>query len=146
MPPCIKKNITQKEWNKIKNETDRWNDIYIPINDSTTIRNLYKLKGNGYIQIGNYGLYHLGKDIYNFGVPEFLIKQQLRIRIKAHGKRKDGSYKYYSDEACTTEFNQNSPPLTIDDSSTIGCACVQIYTCVQVRVSVWMYESVYEDA
>ena len=99
-PPCIKKNITQKEWNTIKNKTNRWNDIYIPINDSTTIRNLYKLKGNGYIQIGDYGLYHLGKDIYNFDVPEFLIKQQLRVRIKSHGKRKDGSYKYSVTAAC----------------------------------------------
>ena len=40
------------------------------------------------------------KDIYNFDVPEFLIKQQLRVRIKSHGKRKDGSYKYSVTAAC----------------------------------------------
>jgi hypothetical protein len=49
------------------------------------------LKECQYIQISDYGLYHLGNDVCNFNVPEFIIEQQLRIRTKIHSsKNKNG--------------------------------------------------------
>jgi hypothetical protein len=83
VPPFMEKNITYEEWTKIKKETTDFNDYYIDCPDNT-IKLLYSEKGCKYIQISQYGLYHLGNDICNFNVPEFICKQQLRIRIKVH--------------------------------------------------------------
>ena len=83
--PFIEQNITHKEWLEIKKNTDKWNDKYIDI-PNDTIKKMYCFKGCNYIQIENYGLYHLGNDICNFGVPEFIVKQKLRIRTKVHNK------------------------------------------------------------
>lgn len=53
--------------------------------DDTFIRVNYSIKGNSYIQIKDYGLYHLGNDVYNFGVPEFKpSKSWIRLRCKFH--------------------------------------------------------------
>ena len=47
------------------------------------VRKNYNDKGNDYIQIRDYGLYHLGEDKCNFGVPEFKPEKTiLRIRCK----------------------------------------------------------------
>jgi hypothetical protein len=91
VPPFVKKSITHQEWIKIKKNTNKWNDEYIKISDDT-IRKLYNSKGCKYIQIsGGYGLYHLGNDICDFGVPEFNVEQQMRIRTKIHSsKNKNG--------------------------------------------------------
>lgn len=52
------------------------------------ISEIYKYKGNSYIQIKNYGLYHLGVDICNLGVPEFKPETiRIRIRCKRRGKK-----------------------------------------------------------
>lgn len=84
IPPFINNNLTYDEWCNIKKETKLFNDIYLDI-PSDTIQKLYHSKGCNYIQISNgFGLYHLGNDICNFGVPLFKIEQQLRIRIKVH--------------------------------------------------------------
>lgn len=84
IPPFMKKSITHKEWIDIKQKTNKWDDKYINI-PSDTISKLYYYKGCKYIQISNgYGLYHLGEDICNFGVPLFDIEQQIRIRTKIH--------------------------------------------------------------
>lgn len=83
-PPFIGNNLTHDEWKKIKDSTKEWDDKYYDI-PSDTIKKLYSAKGCYYIQISSYGLYHLGNDICNFGVPEFNIEQRLRIRIKVHG-------------------------------------------------------------
>ena len=86
-PPFMKKSITYEEWINIKKETNKWNDKYISI-PSDSISKLYKEKGCNYIQISNgYGLYHLGNDICNFGVPFFNIEQQIRIRTKIHTRK-----------------------------------------------------------
>lgn len=90
IPPFINNKITHDEWKEIKKSTDKWNDVYIPI-PSDIIKKLYSLKGCQYIQISDYGLYHLGNDICNFNVSEFIIDQQLRIRTKIHSsKNKNG--------------------------------------------------------
>lgn len=51
--------------------------------DKNFIKLNYKDKGCHYIQIKDYGLYHLGEDICNFNVPEFnpeFIKLRLRCK------------------------------------------------------------------
>jgi hypothetical protein len=90
VPPFINNKITHSQWVKIKSSTKQWNDMYIDI-PSHTIRDLYRNKGCYYIQLSNYGLYHLGSDICNFEVPEFIVDQQIRIRTKIHSRNKGGS-------------------------------------------------------
>ena len=85
-PPFISKNITHKQWLDIKAVTSKWNDVIIKI-PNDTIKKIYSEKDCHYIQISDYGLYHLNKDICNFDVPEFIIDQQLRIRIKVHSRK-----------------------------------------------------------
>jgi hypothetical protein len=91
IPPFILKNITHEEWINIKKYTNDFNDYYIDCPDNT-IKNLYAEKGCYYIQISNKGLYHLGNDICNFKVPEFICEQQLRIRMKIHTKKNNKGY------------------------------------------------------
>lgn len=92
LPPFVERKMTYDEWTQIKKETCLWNDIYFDI-PPDTIRKLYQHKGCNYIQISDgYGLYHLGTDLCNFGVPIFEIQQHLRIRIRVHSKKtKDGN-------------------------------------------------------
>lgn len=87
VPPFIKQKITHDEWVKIKQETGKFKDFYKDI-PNDTIKKIYKEKGCHYIQVSDKGLYHLGEDICNFGVPEFICDQEIRIRTKIH-KRKD---------------------------------------------------------
>lgn len=91
IPPFIHKKLTYNEWRNIKNNSDYWNDQYFTISKDT-IKNLYREKGCYYIQISEYGLYHLGNDICNFKVPEFIIDQQLRVRVKIHKTRNKNGY------------------------------------------------------
>ena len=91
IPQFILKNITHDEWIIIKKNTNDFIDTYIDCPDNT-IKNLYSEKGCYYIQISNKGLYHLGNDICNFKVPEFICEQQLRIRIKIHTKKNNDGY------------------------------------------------------
>ncbi len=86
IPPFMINNITHNEWVKIKKETTDFNDVYIDCPDDT-IKRLYKEKGCKYIQISEKGLYHLGDDICNFGVPEFICPQHIRVRTKIHSKQ-----------------------------------------------------------
>lgn len=86
IPPFMERKLKYEEWCDIKKEDDRWNDLYIDI-PNNTIKELYWRKGCQYIQVSDgYGLYHLGNDPCDFNVPEFIVDQQLRIRIKVHTK------------------------------------------------------------
>jgi len=101
IPPI--KCITNDKWLKIKSKTDKWDDHYIDI-PSDTIRKLYLQKGCQYIQISNgYGLYRLGEDPCGFGVPKFKVEQRIRIRIKPHSTRKDGTRSLSVMAACQPE-------------------------------------------
>ena len=91
IPPFIIKKITHNEWVKLKKKTSNFNDFYINC-PNTTIKELYAYKGCFYIQISEKGLYHLGNDICNFNVPEFICEQQLRIRTKIHNKKNKKGY------------------------------------------------------
>lgn len=83
VPPFMLNPITYSKWFDLKSKTTKWDDVYIPISDDI-IQKLYRLKGCYYIQISQYGLYHLGDDICDFGVPQLKVQQQLRIRTKIH--------------------------------------------------------------
>jgi hypothetical protein len=91
IPPFMIRDITHEEWIKIKNETDNYNDMYIDC-PNDTISQLYLNKGCAYIQISNKGLYHLGNDICEFNVPEFICEQQLRIRTKIHTRKNNKGF------------------------------------------------------
>ena len=100
IPPFMLKNITHKEWIKIKNETSDFNDVYIDC-PSDTIMKLYSKKDCSYIQISEKGLYHLGNDICDFKVPVFICDQRLRVRTKIHRKKdKNGFCKLSVTIAC----------------------------------------------
>ena len=86
IPPFMMKDITHDEWVKIKNETIDFNDTYIDC-PNDTIKHLYSEKGCKYIQISDKGLYHLGDDMCDFKVPEFICDQQLRVRTKIHTRK-----------------------------------------------------------
>ena len=47
---------------------------------------LYNQKNVNYIQIGDAGLFYMGKDILNLGVPKFDGESQIEMRIKRDGK------------------------------------------------------------
>jgi len=116
IPPFMEKNITDKEWKEIKRETKKWNDHYISIS-SDTIRKLYLAKNCKYIQISDYGLYHLGEDPCGFGVPIFEPEQRLRIRIKPHSTRSDGTRSLSVTAACQPKnINKLQPSkYSLDD-------------------------------
>lgn len=86
IPPFIEKTITHDEWKNIKSNTSDFNDMYFDCPDNT-IKKLYSAKGCKYIQISEKGLYHLGNDVCDFGVPKFICPQQLRLRTKIHTRK-----------------------------------------------------------
>lgn len=119
IPPFMEKSITHEEWKKIKEDTDLWNDRYFDI-PNTTIKDLYKNKGCHYIQISDYGLYHLGEDICNFNVPEFIIDQEIRIRTKIHGRKdKNGNCKLSVMVGCKPKDIRKltKSPYTLDNKN-----------------------------
>lgn len=114
------KKVTHEEWVKIKSESDTWNDYYTSI-PNDTIRRLYHAKGCQYIQISDgFGLYHLGEDICNFGVPMFETEQQLRVRTKIHAREnKEGYCKLSVTVACQPKNINFLPisPYSLDDEN-----------------------------
>ena len=95
IPPFFEKNITHKEWKEIKKSTNDFNDIYIDC-PNDTIAKLYSYKKCSYIQISDFGLYHLDNDICNFNVPYFECQQVLRIRTKIHTSNNINNFMYAS--------------------------------------------------
>ena len=91
IPPFISSKITHEEWLQIKKETTDFHDAYFNC-PNDTIQRLYSEKGCKYIQISKKGLYHLGKDICEFEVPEFILPQKLRIRTKIHEKKDSNGF------------------------------------------------------
>lgn len=119
IPPFFDKKHTHEQWVSIKKKTNDWNDCYIDI-PSDTIKNIYRAKGCYYIQISKYGLYHLGDDIYKFGVPEFIIKQEMRIRTKIHTRKNKKGFCSLSVTAACKPKNINKLPksqYSLDDAN-----------------------------
>lgn len=103
-PHFINQKITYDQLKKIKKKQN-WKDQYFNI-PNDTIKNIYKEKGCYYIQVSDYGLFHLGNDICNFKVPEFIIDQKLRIRIKIHQR-------YNRNGFCTSSIMASCQPKDI---------------------------------
>lgn len=119
IPPFIYKSITHSEWTQIKKYTNDFNDLYIDC-PKDTIKNLYREKGCVYIQVSDKGLYHLGNDVCNFGVPEFICDQQLRVRTKIHATKNSYGYCKLSVIVSCQPKNRNSiikSPFSLDDYS-----------------------------
>ncbi len=109
IPPFMLKDITHKEWIQIKKNTIDYNDTYLEC-PNDTIKKLYREKGCFYIQISDKGLYHLGDDICNFDVPEFICEQRLRIRTKIHAtKNTKGFCKLSVTISCQPKNIKNLP-------------------------------------
>ena len=120
IPVFIDNKITHTDWKKIKDECDTWNDYYTSI-PNDTIRRLYHAKGCQYIQISDgFGLYHLGEDVCNFGVPIFETEQQFRFRTKIHKREnKEGFCELSVTVACQPK-NINllqMSPYSLDDKN-----------------------------
>lgn len=84
-PPFLLGDITYSDWTALKASSSDFKDVYIPC-ASATIAALYRAKGCQYIQVAGKGLYHTGEDVCGFGVPLFVCDQQVRVRIKVHGR------------------------------------------------------------
>jgi hypothetical protein len=117
VPPFVKQDITHEEWIDIKKKSTIWNDKYLDI-PHDIIKKVYSAKGCKYIQLSKYGLYHLGDDICNFGVPEFIVDQRIRIRIKIHSrKNKKGFCDLSIMAACQPKkiSTLNKSPFSLDN-------------------------------
>lgn len=117
IPPFYDKKIIYEEWKDIKSKNDDFKDVYIDC-PPDTIKRLYSSKGCFYIQISELGLYHLGDDICDFKVPEFICEQQLRIRIKVHSeKNKDGFCSLSTTISCQPKNLKSiiKSPFTLDN-------------------------------
>jgi hypothetical protein len=119
IPIFMQRDITYEEWIESKKQTNHFKDIYINCLDDT-IKKLYSAKGCKYIQVSDKGLYHLGDDVCNFNVPEFLCEQQFRIRIKVHSRKdKKGFCKLSVTIACQPKNIKEikNSDFTLDDPS-----------------------------
>jgi len=83
--PNLPPNLTRHKLVKLKQRNSLYRDQYIDVDDDS-IQRYYRNKGNAYIQIEGYGLYHLGEDTAGYGVPEFRVRQRMRVRVKSHTK------------------------------------------------------------
>lgn len=84
IPPFLQKTgFTFPEWDVVSAD---FRDEHYPA-PSDVIAKYYAEKGNAYIQVKGYGLYHTGVDICGFGVPYFRCQSHLRIRCKRHGRK-----------------------------------------------------------
>lgn len=96
LPPPMCQDILHKDWLIMKKSNKTWDDRYFNIS-SNRIKEYYRQKGCSYIQINTNGLFHLGQDVCNFGVPEFNSDQKLRVRVKVHGRKlRKRKYTYVS--------------------------------------------------
>lgn len=124
IPPFEENPIKYDDWVEIKqSDYDTWKDIFIKI-PSDTIRSLYSLKNNQYIQIEKSGLFHLGDDVCNFGVPLFEPEQHLRIRIKPHKTKNSKGYASLSVTATCTLLGADAwktlrSPFSLDSLNTL---------------------------
>lgn len=91
-PPFFDRKMKYSEWLEIKSD---FKDEYVDIDDET-ISIYYKSKGTDYIQVSGYGLYHMGDDVFNLGVPKLNIKQRMRVRVKVHTSSDKNGYAHLS--------------------------------------------------
>lgn len=105
IPSFLRGNKTREAWNT-ERQTFCDDKYEIPFE---SIRKYYREKGNSYIQIEGKkgGLYHLGIDPLNLGVPLFEGKAYMRIRTSKHINKKTG---VPTDVQASFIFNRQSIP------------------------------------
>jgi hypothetical protein len=87
--------IPTKQFKKEDVEYDYKNfkDFFVDI-PRTAVANYYNSKKTYYIQIGGYGLYHMGKDVAKLGTEEFKLSLRLRVRLKRGGSMPIYNYRF----------------------------------------------------
>lgn len=80
IPSFLKGDTRREQWDQ---EKHLFPDLYIPV-EPTKVTEYYRNKGDSYIHLEGKGLYHLGHDVLNLGVPLFTCTTELRIRSKQH--------------------------------------------------------------
>jgi len=68
-------------------------DFFVSI-PKDSVAKYYNSKDTYYIQIGGYGLYHMGSDPANLGTKEFDLELKLRVRIKRGGSLPIYNYRF----------------------------------------------------
>jgi hypothetical protein len=90
-------------------------DRYVPI-PNTAVANYYNSKKTYYIQIGGYGLYHMGRDVAKLDTPEFNLQLRLRIRLKRGGSNPIYNYRFTTAiQAVKGSLKKSSCDLSNDD-------------------------------
>lgn len=81
----IYEDIKPEDYEYDKNKIEK-RDIEIPLD---TLFTYYEIKNRFYIQVENFGFYHLKKDKFNIGTKQFDGKISLRLRAKYRGSRRN---------------------------------------------------------
>jgi hypothetical protein len=68
-------------------------DFFVSI-PKDSVSKYYNSKKTYYIQIGGYGLYHMGRDVADLGTKEFDLELKLRVRIKRGGSLPIYNYRF----------------------------------------------------
>ena len=83
----------------LKNFSSKYKQI-----DKTNIWDYYNSKNTFYIQVGGFGLYHMGNNPANLPIPPLNVNARLRIRTKT-----GNSFPYYSYRFTTALLVQGKP-------------------------------------
>jgi hypothetical protein len=120
-PSFLKSNITHEQWVQLKTSSNTFSDEYLECPDDTIAR-LYRSKGCKYVQISEKGLYHVGDDIHQFGVPMLICKQVIRIRTKVHSRVNRNGFCHLSVTASCRPENVRDLPnsrFSLDDRNSL---------------------------
>lgn len=99
----------------VDHDYKNFKDVFVNI-PRTAVANYYNAKKTYYIQIGGFGLYHMGKDIAKLGTEEFKLQLKLRIRIKRGGSIPIYNYRFTTAiQAVKGSLKKTGPDL--DDNS-----------------------------
>jgi hypothetical protein len=85
--------FTQYKQEDVDHDYASFKDEFIDIPKDSVAR-YYNSKDTYYIQIGGFGLYYMGKDKANLGVPEFNLQLKLRMRLKRGGSNPIYNYRF----------------------------------------------------
>ena len=77
----------------VKHDYAKFTDRFVIVN-SDAVTNYYASKQTYYIQVGKYGLFYMGEDVAELGVPEFKPILRLRIRLKRGGSNPIYNYRF----------------------------------------------------
>jgi hypothetical protein len=105
----------------VDHDYKNFKDVFVDI-PKTAVANYYNTKKTYYIQIGKYGLYHMGKDVANLDTDEFKLQLRLRIRIKRGGSLPIYNYRFTTAiQAVKGSLKKTGPDLD-DDSFLLALA------------------------